>query len=229
MNRLSPLFFLVMLGTSLLAQSVDSNTVKEERYALITLTKYCAGVETLSDSQQARMFAQVSSGLGPSSGWTEFASKAAWRQAGKPKPLALVWYKDSKVVRVAITAGGAHGQSYADYCYRPDGSLAQFRSVPAVQNRCDQSLFHCNVTFRGGLRLYPPKGMLAAPLALRHGQESSPVIAAQDFDFYDLLLRRPLMPEKTTVSFAPMDWPEYVSVWDLPFNRLLYVSTKMTK
>jgi hypothetical protein len=34
MNRLSPLFFLVMLGASLLAQSVDSNTIKEERYAL---------------------------------------------------------------------------------------------------------------------------------------------------------------------------------------------------
>ena len=42
MNRLSPLFFLVMLGTSLLAQSVDSNAVREESYALITLTKYCA-------------------------------------------------------------------------------------------------------------------------------------------------------------------------------------------
>ncbi len=227
MNRLSPLFFLVMLGTSLLAQSVDSNAVREESYLLITLTKYCAGLETLSDSQQPRMFAQVSSGLGLSSGWAEFESKTEWRQASKPKPLALVWYRDNKVVRVAITADGDDARSYADYCYRANGSLAQFRSVPAVQTTCDQSLFHCNVTFRG-LRQYPPKEMLVAPLAQRHGQEFFPVVPAQYFDLFDLLFSKPLKPEKATFSFA-VDWPEYLSVWDLPFNRLLYVSKKTTK
>jgi len=225
MNRLRPLLLLTMLGTPLLAQSVDSNTAKQERYALITLMKYCAGVETASDSQQPRMFAQVSS---RSSGWAEFESKVAWREAGKPKPLALVWYDDDKVVRVTITTGD-DGRSYADYCYRPDGSLAQLRSMPAVQTNCDRSMFHCDVTFRGGIRLYPPKGMLASPLTERAGKESLPVVQAQDLDLYDLLFLQPLKPEKASVSFAAMDWPEYLSVWDLPFNRLLYVSGNGTK
>ena len=231
MNRVSPLLFLATLGTSVLAQSVDSKPVRQEGYAIITLTKYCAAVGTLSDSQQPRIFAQVSSGLGPSSGWAEFESKTAWREAGKPKPLALVWYKDSKVVRVTMTAGrGGGGRSYADYCYRPDGSLAQLRSVPEVQTNCDQSLFHCDVTVRG-VQLYPQKGMLPTPRAQRDGQEPSSAAQAHvsGFDWYDPFLFRPLEPEKATVSFAPMDWPEYLSVWDLPFNRLLYVSTKMTK
>src|ERR1700681_3774898 len=113
MNRLSPsLLSLVMLGTPLMAQSVDSNTARQAQFALITLTKYCARVETVSDSQQPRLFAQVSSGLGQSSGWTEFERKAAWKNAGKPRPIALVWYDDTKVVRVVITTDD--GQSHAD-------------------------------------------------------------------------------------------------------------------
>jgi hypothetical protein len=214
-----------MLGTPLLAQSLDFKEARQERYAVITLIKYCAGVETVSDSQRPRIFAQVSSGLGLSSGWAEFESKVAWVQAGKPKPLALVWYDDTNVIRVAISTGN-DGQPYADYCYRPDGSLAQLRSVPAVQTNCDRSLFHCNVTIRGGARLYPPKRMLASPLAQRAVTESFPVVQGQDLDFFFL---RPLKPEKTSVSFTPMALPEYLSVWDLPFNRLLYVSTKGTK
>jgi hypothetical protein len=213
-----------MLGTPLMAQSVDSNTARQERYALITLTKYCARVETVSDAQQPRLFAQVSSGLGPSSGWAEFESKAAWKNAGKPRPIALVWYDYTKVVRVAITTDD--GQSHGDYCYRPDGSLAQLRSVPTVQTNCDPSLFHCDITVRGGLRVYPPNGMLASPLAQDTGKQSFPVVSGQDLDLYEFLLPRPLKPEKASVSFAPMNWPEYLNVWDLPFNRLLYVSSK---
>jgi len=224
MNRLSPLLFLLMIGTSLLAQSAGSNAVTEERYADITLMNYCGGVETLSHSLQTRIFAQVYSGLGPSSGWTEFESKAAWRQAGKPKPVALVWYKDADVVRVAITTNG-EAQSYADYCYRPDGSLAQFRSVPAVQTKCDQSLFHCDMTFLGGLRLYPPKGTEGA--TVRDELVVSPQSAKRlGLDLDDFLLLRPLDSEQSTFSRAPMNWPVYLNVGDLPFNRLLYVSTR---
>jgi hypothetical protein len=235
MGRLSPLLFVLVL-TSSLAQSIDSSPAKQAPYPLITLVKYCANVEALSDFQQPRMFAQVFFGR-QTSDWVEFESKAAWKQAGKPQPLALVWYKDSKAVRVVLTAeSGDNGQSYADYCYRPDGSLAELRPVPAVNTKCAQSLFNCAVTFRGPTRFYLPKEMLAeAPLlplgvgALgagpvivteSRGQESSFVAQTNDFGLYDVLVG--LKPEKTTVSFAA-DWPEYLNVSDLPFNRLLYV------
>ena len=60
MNRLSHMLWLMMLGTPLLAQSLDFNEARQEHYAVITLIKYCAGVETVSDSQRPRIFAQVS-------------------------------------------------------------------------------------------------------------------------------------------------------------------------
>jgi hypothetical protein len=216
MNRLPPI--LLLLSTSLLAQSVDSNTVRESRYAIRTLQKYCTSVETLSASQQPRMFAQVSS-VGDSKGWAEFASKAAWTQAGKPKPLALVWYNDTYAVRVAITSGG-DDHSYADYCYRRDGSLAQFRPVPEVQTNCDQSFFHCDVKFRGELRVYPRFAELPVQVFSRQ-------VLPERLYYDGFLPLFPLKPEKLTVTFA--EWPEYLSVWDLPFNQLLYMPTTMTK
>jgi hypothetical protein len=226
MRRILPLFFL-LFGTSLLAQSANSNAVKEEKYALITLTKYCRTVETLSHSRQPRLFSQTASGLGPSWGWVEFSSTDAWRRAGQPQPLALVWYKDGRVARVVITARdrGDYGQAYVDYCYRPNGSLARLRSVPDLQTDCDQSYFHCSLTFRGE-RFYHPK-----PDFMRHSAESHEgkasiaappidVLASAGFD------RRLLKSERTSFTVAAPDWPEYLSVRDLPFNGLLYASTK---
>jgi hypothetical protein len=217
----------VLLSTSLTAQSLDSGASKQERFALITLTKYCARVEAVSNSQQPRIFAQVSSGLEPTEGWVEFDSRAEWEKAGKPKPIALVWYDAADVVRVAITTDD--GQSYADYCYRPDGRLAQLRSVPAVKTKCDASLFHCEVTVSGGLRVYPPEGMLASSVSRRTGIEPFPETPGRDLDLDGFLLLKALKPEKASVTSAPMNWPEYLSVWDLPFNRMLYVSSKATK
>jgi hypothetical protein len=222
-----PLLSFVLLSTSLLAQSPDSGTPKQERFALVTLTKYCARVENLSDSQPPRIFAQVFSGLGPTEGWAEFDSKAAWEEAGEPKPIALVWYDAGDVVRVAITFDD--GRSYADYCYRPDGKLAQLRSLPAVKTQCDASLFHCEVTVRGGCREYPPEGMLASSLLQRTGIAPFPETPGWDLDLDGFLLLKALKPEKASVTSAPMNWPEYLSVRDLPFNRLLYVSSETTK
>lgn len=226
MNRISPLLFLLVLGTPLLAQSVDSNGAQDETYASITLVKYCAHVETLSGSLRPRMFAQVTFALGPSSGWAEFDNVAAWRQAGRPEPLALVWYKESTVIRVVLSSGG-EGQSYADYCYRPDGSLAQFRPVPAARTKCDQSLLHCDVKVLGGLRLYPPKGTHGTTV---HAELLVPQAWAKRLDLADTIFPRPILqPERETASFAPVDWPEYLSVSDLPFNQMLYVSARSTE
>jgi hypothetical protein len=225
MFRLSPIIVAISLGTSLFAQSVNLSTPREEKYALVTLTKYCAGVENFSNFEQPRIFAHVSSDLGPSQGWAEFENKAAWKHAGKPNPVALVWYRDIEVVRVAITSG-AEELSYTEYCYRPDGSLAQFRSVPEVEAGCDQYLFHCEVAVRGGPWLYPPKSILTATLARRYKQESPKGIPAEDFNLYDFLLRTPLKPEKITFSSDSVKRAEYLSVRDLPFIRLLYASAK---
>lgn len=222
-----PLLSFVLLSTSLMAQSPDSGTPKQERFALVTLTKYCARVETVSDSQQPRIFAQVFSGLEPTGAWAEFDSRVAWEKAGKPKPMALVWYDAADVVRVAITTDD--GQSYADYCYRPDGRLAQLRSVPAVKTKCDASLFHCEVTVRGGLRVYPPEGMLPSSWSQRKGAAPFPETPGRDLDLDSFLFLRALKPEKASIMSTPMNWPEYLSVWDLPFNRMLYVSSEATK
>jgi hypothetical protein len=156
MNRIALLLSLMIFVPSVLAQSADYSGPREEKYALVTLTKYCTAVEGFSRFQEPRVFAQVFSGLGAESGWVEFSNRAAWRGAGSPQPLALVWYKDDKVVRVAITSkdGTREGEPYTEYCYRPDGSLARLRAVPELQTECDPLLFHCDLTLRGE-RLYP--------------------------------------------------------------------------
>lgn len=226
MKRLIPLLNVVLFAAPLLAQSAHSNVVKEERYSLTTLTKYCSAAETFSKSQQPRVFAQVSSGLGPSLGWVEFSSRADWTLAGMPQPLAFVWYKDDRVSRVAISAHseGGNGQSYADYCYRPDGRLARLRSVPETQTDCDSVLFHCKVTLRGE-RLYPPSGELAK-LSTKRAEKRPSFVAQLDELSLNALAVRPLESERTSLSFPRMTWPEYLTVDDLPFNQLLYVSTK---
>jgi hypothetical protein len=230
MNRLSPLLLVIVAITPLLAQS-QSDAPKQKPYSLITLAKYCANVEKHSDFQQARIFAQISYGLGGSSGWAEFESMASWRRAGRPKPLAQVWYEDGNIVRVMIASeNGGDGQSYANYCYRPDGSLAELRPLTAVKTSCDQTSFYCAVTFRGATRFYLPKGMaIAGPVLLDmnpvivvqpHEESSSFATPESAFDLYDLSIS--LKPEKATVSLAP-ELPEYLRVSDLPFNRLLFV------
>ena len=50
-----------------------------------------------------------------------------------------------------------------------------------------------------------------------------------DHFLYEFLLFRPLKPQKASVSFAPMNWPDLLTVWDLLFSRLLYISSKGTK
>jgi hypothetical protein len=215
---------LMTLSASLLAQSVDSSAPKEEKYSLVSLSKYCAAVETFSDSRQPRVFAQVFSVVA-SSEWTEFSSRAAWQSAGGPQPLALVWSKDESVVRVVMTSkdAAADGQPYADYCYRPDGSLARLRTVPELQTDCDAFLFHCNLTFRGE-RLYPPQGHLPR---LSAAPAKPSVVAQLDARDRDDFFLRKLQSEQTSISFAPMEWPEYLTVRNLPFEPLLEVATTM--
>jgi hypothetical protein len=221
MNRIALLLFLLMCGSTFsLAQSDrHSDAAKElQRYSLVTLIKYCDSVERFSNIQQPRVFARKSPVDGRSPEWTEFFSMDAWKHAGQPQPLALVWYKEDRVARVAITPpdGRRDGNSYTDYCYRPDGSLARLRSVPEKQADCDQSFLHCSYAFRVE-RLYPP-GL--------GGQRPSFVTQPPvDLNGYSVD-RRPLKSEETSFMLAPMEWPEYLSVWDLPFNQLLYVSSQ---
>lgn len=217
MIRYTLLLTVTMIGAPLLAQSVVSNLPHEERYATVTLRRYCANVESQSHSLQIQMFAQVYPGLGMSSGWKKFENREVWREAGEPKPLALVWYNEGQVVRVAIT-NSSDGDSYTDYCYGADGSLAQLRLVPAIENKCDGSLFRCNVAFRGGGWLYPPRGILG------QGHAPTPQQSWERVPL-DFSLLRMLKPEKSTFSFAPMQWPVFRNVSELPFNDLLYVCT----
>lgn len=220
MNRVVlPLFLLMCGSTFSIAQSDShSNTAKElQRYSLVTLIRYCDGVERFSYTQSPRIFARTSSVLGRSLEWAEFFSMDGWRQAGKPHPLALVWYREDRVARVAITPpNGRADDSYTDYCYRPDGSLARLRSVPETRSDCDQSSLHCRYTFRVE-RLYPP-GL---------GGQRSTSVTRQPFDLDGYSVdRRPLKSEKTSFMFAPIEWPEYLNASDLPFNQLLYASSK---
>jgi len=216
---------LVVPGTSLFSQSTDSNAVSQGQFAVNTLIKYCRAIDTFSETQQPRMFARVGSSYGPWSGWSEFENKAAWRSAGDPKPLALVWSRDSNIVRVVIGDGPRDdARSYTEYCYRRDGSLAEI--MPSVGTKCDSSLLRCVKKGRAG-KVYPPKGMVGVlPVRIHKEERPEVVYPGSDFYVYDIGFPEMLQAERETLIDIAPDLPEYLTVWDLPFNRLLSASNQ---
>jgi hypothetical protein len=221
MHKLSPVLFVIVLCTSLLAQSkfVGSNAATD---ALTTVAKYCANVEDYSDSHVPRIFAQITSALGQSAGWVEFDSRAAWNRAGRPKPVALVWYRDAKIVRTAISPNDSESpRVYADYCYRQDGTLARLRSMPSVQRSCERNRYQCSLVLRQEQWYLPEEpvlktfGYLAGVGYVNWG---TPSLGAID--------EESLQPESTVVTIVPTNWPEYLRVTDLPFSELLYATLR---
>ena len=208
MHRLSPLLFVIVISTPLLAQSIfDRSQTKD----LIAVTTYCANVEDYSESQVPRIFARTTSVYGQSKGWVEFDTRAAWSRAGSPKPLALVWYRDAKIVRVAISPiDDESPRVYADYCYRQDGTLARLRSVPSVRRKCELNRNQCISVLRE-VRFYPPEG----PVLTTYGVDSLPDVNGTT-GIIELL-----PAERMVQTFVPMKWPEYLHVTDLPFSDLL--------
>jgi len=229
MEKLASLWIFVALTTPLLGQTLSMAPPGiEGRYVLSAVTKYCRALETLSRLNQPRLFAQVDWPLGGSSHWVEFSGELEWKSAGKPRPLALVWYRDNHVARVLIASkDGENPQRFAEYCYRADGTIARIRSIPEVWKDCDKSYLRCHVTFAEE-GLYLPTGRaIKGPSAaiqssflggLAHSDMTGRNSGDSDW--------RPLKSEETSVSFA--EFPiEYLSVRDLPFaNQLLSPSAK---
>jgi hypothetical protein len=182
MHRLSALLFVTVISTPLLGQSgLDESKAAME---LVNVTTYCANVEDYSNSQSQRIFARTVSAYGQSTGWVEFDTRAAWRRAGSPKPVASVWYRDAKIVRVAIFANDDDSpRVYADYCYRQDGTLARLRSVPSVRQNCEPNPYQCTLVLRE-MRLYPSQGPVIRTYAvdrLPNADGTTAVIIGEEF------------------------------------------------
>ena len=217
MRRLSPLLFVIVLSTQLLAQSKLDGLEAAGGNLIRNVAGYCNTVEHRSHSLP-RIFARINS-ADVSSGWIEYDSEAAWDKAGRPQPVALVWYHDSKIFRVEIAPNEASNPLvYADYCYREDGSLARIRSMPSTQDNCEPNRYRCSLVRREA-RFYPPDGGPAVTTFtyLDHGGYLTP---PPD------VINGPLLPEHTVVTYVPMKWPEYLHVTDLPFSGLLYAALR---
>ena len=216
MHRFSPLLSVIVICTPLLAQSIFD---KKAAMDLITVTTYCANVEDYSDSQVPRIFARTTSAYGQSAGRVEFDTKADWRRAGSPKPMALVWYRDAKTVRVAISPNDVESpRVYADYCYRQDGTLARLRSVPSERQKCEPNRNQCTSVLQE-VRFYPPEG----PVLKTYGGVDGLLDIVNGTT--EAILEGPPAERMVTIS-VPMKWPEYLHVTDLPFSELLYVTLR---
>jgi hypothetical protein len=71
--------------------------------------------------------------------------------------------------------------------------------------------------------MYPPKGHLPRLSGSPAKVSAVAQMGARDKD--DFLLRK-LQSERAFFSVIPIDWPEYMSVRDLPFQQLLNVSAR---
>ena len=216
MHRFSPLLFAIVISTPLLAQSRFD---RSQTMDLITVTTYCGNVEDYSDSQVPRIFAQTASAYGHSTGWVEFDSRAAWSRAGRPQPIAIVWYRDAKIVRVEISPNDDQSpRVYADYCYRQNGTLARLRSVPSKRQKCEPSRYQCTFVLRE-VRFYPPGG----PVLTTYGGVDG-LLDIVNGTTGAVFEARPA--ERIVQTFVPMKWPEYLHVTDLPFSELLYATMR---
>jgi hypothetical protein len=214
MRRLSPLLFVIVLSTQLLAQSRNDGLDAAATNLISNVATYCNTVEHHSNYSLPRVFARISS-ADDWSGWIEYRSTSAWIRAGRPQPMAFVWYQGFKIVHVAITPNEASNPMvFADYCYREDGSLARIRSMPSTQDTCEPNRYRCSLVLREA-RFYPPDGGPAVTTFtyLDHGGYLTP---PPD------VINGPLLPEHTVVTHVPMKWPEYLHVTDLPFSGLLF-------
>jgi hypothetical protein len=219
MRTLSPFLFVIVLCTSLPAQSkfVEPNGPR----ALFTAAEYCANVEGYSGSRVPRIFARITSAFGQSSGWVEYDSRVAWNRAGKPKPVALVWYRDTKIVRVAIAPNDdKKPQLFADYCYRQDGTLALLRSMPSEQRSCQPNGYQCSLVLRQE-QWYLPEEPVRKTFGFFEFFEGVGYVNGVTPSF-GAIYDGPLQPERTVVNFVPVNWAEYLRVTDLPFRELLY-------
>ena len=215
MRRFSALLFVIVMSTSLLAQkTVDwANLDDKTTMEIAAITKHCAKVEGYSNSQIPRIFARITSDYGQSAGWEEYDTRAAWRQAGSPEPVALVWYRNAKIVRVKVSSSDDESRRvYADYCYRKDGSLARLRSEPSMRRNCQPNRTRCTLVLRE-TRLYPHDGdvLTTYGVDLRVNENGFLTVEGESAG-----------AERIVDIFVPMKWPEYRNVTDLPFSELLY-------
>src|SRR5271169_1743288 len=222
MLRLSPVLFVIVLSTRLLAQS-SSNGLNAPPDSLRSVTAYCDTIEHDSESQVPRIFARRASAAGELSGWVEFDSRAAWSRAGSPKPVALVWYREAKIARVRLAPDDAESRHvYVDYCYRDDGHLARLRPMPRVERKGEPNRYQCSYVLRLE-RLYPPEGPALTTFAYSDGAGFVNGL----LPYLPGIIDEPwLLPEHTVFTYPPMTWPEYNNVADLPFNELLYATSR---
>jgi hypothetical protein len=205
---LSALWLLISLVPSLSGQVVQNgvpllsnNQVPGTLAAVNSIRKYCGDVDDFSKSHQARLFAQTQPDMNKVPTWLEFSSKAEWKYAGRPTPIALAWYRDGGLIRgvIAFDKGDDDGSSYADYCYQQNGKLAQL-ATQATQTACDDANFWCHITF-GIDWVYLPDG------------RKVPVMNRTD--------TRLLKSERTYFTSSKEDPPEYFNVNELPFAHFL--------
>jgi hypothetical protein len=201
------LFAPQLLGQALPPSSIQLPTneeIRKSNQAMVSIWNYCSTVAAYSNSHQPRLFARTAKS-NETGVWDEFSSKLEWERAGKPKPLALAWYKENKVIRAVFSfTNNSHGDDrYADYCYRADGHLAKLRSEASNGAVCDDAYFRCQLTLPREW-FYLPSGKIVNLI-------------------YDD--QRLLKSEKTNLSLSSKPF-EYLTIWDLPFAGSLFVQTK---
>jgi hypothetical protein len=210
MRQLNVLWLLVFLSRTLFGQTPKSTTVTEPNdnqlrataAAMISVENYCHdSVGALVRSHEPRLFAETHPAANQPAQWVEFSNKAAWENAGKPKPIAWVWYKDTNIIQVAMAFENSdeNGPLYADYCYDPNGKLARLESIPHIQTTCDDAYFRCQLT-SGREWLY-----------VQNGQR---VEVRNEMDL------RLLKSERTSFTLSKFVPPEYLNVAELPFARI---------
>jgi len=132
-----------LLAYTVLSLMVVANAAGEKRAVTSTaegIHSYCRNVAAFATQQEGAklIFAEVcptrSCGGAAQTTWRKLADASALeevRTSGGGDSAAFVWFEDDKLVEANFTfqSGSGDWVNYANYCFRPDGSLALLKST----------------------------------------------------------------------------------------------------
>jgi hypothetical protein len=134
-KKTSLIVAMLLLTTGAIAQA------KPDLQTIRGIRAYCLDLEQFATKQQSAklIFGEVCSGISCGDGnapshWRQFLDETSWRDAGGEDGLdnaAFVWIRADRSIQVNFTfqSGSGDWVNYANYCFRPDGSLAMVKST----------------------------------------------------------------------------------------------------
>jgi hypothetical protein len=127
-------FFLISLPLYGQSSTTQLGTYHGRNSEVSSVTSYCNSVQSSTDQESPRVFAQMQGTQSTRSNWAEFHTETEWAAAGRPKPVVFVWTEGGTIRQLTVIASPPHNLIPKNAAF---GNLWKHRSDRA--DRCLRS------------------------------------------------------------------------------------------